>query len=146
MHIVGFDIIGSIILGITFGLITSYVMLKIKHEDIQQVVMLGMLFMCTGIALEFNISLILSNMMMGIVISNIRPHRSRSYFLSIQKVSPPIFILFFILVGARLQFAMIPLMGMIGIIYIVNRVAGKYFGAYFGAFFKAIFVVIGLKI
>ena len=133
LHIVGFDIIGSIILGLIFGLITAYVMLKIKHEDIQQVVMLGMLFLCTGFALQFHLSLILSNMLMGIAISNIRPHRSRSYFLSIQKISPPIFILFFILVGARLQFSMIPLMGMVGVIYIVNRVFGKYFGAYFGA-------------
>ena len=47
-------------------------------------------------------------------------------------VTPPIFMLFFVASGADLKLSVLPTVGLIGVIYIVLRVAGKYFGAAVG--------------
>ena len=42
-------------------------------------------------------------------------------------------ILFFVLVGARLQVGLLPQMGLIGLLYVAGRTAGKMGGAWLGA-------------
>ena len=48
-------------------------------------------------------------------------------------VTPPIFILFFVLSGAELDLSVLGVVGIIGILYILLRVAGKIFGSFLGA-------------
>jgi len=48
-------------------------------------------------------------------------------------VTPPIFIMFFVLSGAELDLSVVLLVGLIGLVYIFFRVFGKFFGAWFGA-------------
>lgn len=48
-------------------------------------------------------------------------------------VTPPIFIMFFVLSGAELQLNIILSIGIIGLIYALFRVVGKVLGAWFGA-------------
>ena len=43
-----------------------------------------------------------------------------------------LFMLFFVLSGAELNLTVLPSLGLIGVVYILTRVAGKYFGAYIG--------------
>ncbi|PKK97693.1 MAG: cation/H(+) antiporter, partial [Tenericutes bacterium HGW-Tenericutes-2] len=51
----------------------------------------------------------------------------------INYITPPIFIMFFVLSGAELNLSLLLKVGIIGIIYILSRVAGKIFGSWFGA-------------
>jgi Kef-type K+ transport system membrane component KefB len=48
-------------------------------------------------------------------------------------ITPPIFILFFVLSGAELDLSVLGVVGIIGILYILLRVAGKIFGSFLGA-------------
>lgn len=48
-------------------------------------------------------------------------------------VTPPIFIMFFVLSGAELDLSVMLIVGLIGIVYIFFRVFGKFFGAWVGA-------------
>lgn len=48
-------------------------------------------------------------------------------------ITPPIFILFFVLSGAELDIKILGVVGIIGVIYVLFRVVGKIFGAWFGA-------------
>ncbi len=48
-------------------------------------------------------------------------------------VTPPIFIMFFVLSGAELDLSVLRIVGLIGFVYIFIRVCGKIFGAWFGA-------------
>jgi hypothetical protein len=50
-----------------------------------------------------------------------------------QGVTPPLFVIFFVISGAGLDFKALSGIGVVGIIYIVVRVLGKHFGAWFGA-------------
>ncbi|MBN1354267.1 MAG: hypothetical protein JW994_06335, partial [Candidatus Omnitrophica bacterium] len=51
----------------------------------------------------------------------------------IQGITPPLYLLFFVLAGAHLNIRLLPAMGMIGILYIIGRTTGLMSGAWFGA-------------
>ena len=128
------DIGGSLVLGILLGLFFSIWMLYIRSIDARHLLTLIAIFICSGLAVQFNLSIILTSMSMGIIIANIRPHRSRSCFISLQYISTPIYMLFFVLIGARLNVTLLFTMGSIGVMYFIFRIIGKYFGAFIGAF------------
>ena len=52
------------------------------------------------------------------------------------RMTPPVFMLFFFLSGADLDISIIPQIGVIGILYILFRVLGKMAGSYLGATFS----------
>ncbi|NLB35764.1 MAG: cation:proton antiporter, partial [Clostridiales bacterium] len=49
-------------------------------------------------------------------------------------ITPPIFLMFFVISGAQLDISIIPKIGVIGLLYIIIRVAGKVAGASLGAY------------
>jgi Kef-type K+ transport system membrane component KefB len=48
-------------------------------------------------------------------------------------VTPPLFLLFFVLSGAELDLTVLRSIGLIGLIYIIGRIIGKFAGAWLGA-------------
>jgi CBS domain-containing protein len=78
--------------------------------------------------------IILATMMMGFVLTNAAPRRSKDLFKLMRSFSIPIYVLFFVLVGARLSFSTMPLwLWLIIAVYVIGRSAGKFYGAYIGA-------------
>lgn len=83
---------------------------------------------------EFEISSLLSCMMLGAIFTNITKEETIDIVMYlVDRITPPIFIMFFVLSGAELQFNVLLTVGGIGIIYILGRVIGKVSGAYLGA-------------
>src|SRR5690625_5947108 len=80
----------------------------------------------------FNVSDLLANMALGLVVTNISLEAQVMDDM-IEYITPPIYMMFFVLSGAKLQLNVITSIGLIGIIYIVFRVAGKIAGARLGA-------------
>ena len=77
--------------------------------------------------------LILSSMAMGMTLININQKRSKFVFEATASITAPIYVIFFVLVGARLQLSLMAHMGLVGVAYLVFRSAGKMLGAYIGA-------------
>lgn len=77
-------------------------------------------------------SSLLAAMVVGAVFANLSNKYEEVNGL-INFVTPPIFIMFFVLSGAELQLSVIASIGIIGVIYTLFRVFGKVFGAWFGA-------------
>ena len=71
-------------------------------------------------------------MMLGITISNLA-HNSLRAINVINRLTPPVFIIFFTLAGVELDFAVLKYAGLMGIGYVVIRSIGKVLGAYIGA-------------
>ena len=71
-------------------------------------------------------------MMMGALCVNLT-EKSAELQRRTDKITPPIFMLFFVISGAELDVAAIGSIGVVGAVYIVARVAGKMFGAWLGA-------------
>lgn len=123
---------------IVIGLIGAYLLYGVTRfvRDRERVLpfAFGVLLLTIGAALHFHVDLILSSMILGFVLINISPAESQEIFASIKKISAPIYVLFFVLVGAQLNFALFFQAG-IGILaagYILSRTFGKMIGAFLG--------------
>jgi CBS domain-containing protein len=71
---------------------------------------------------------------LGATLVNFRPRRSRNAFQLVGKFSPPIYVLFFVLVGARLRVTGVPIwIIVLAAVYVLGRSAGKITGSWLGA-------------
>lgn len=123
---------GSLLVGGLVGVSLHYVLKRIEDEGHVLILALGGLLLCVGIATAGEFSLILTAMAFGFTLINLsRSHRS--VFKKVATINPPIFLLFFVLVGARVRLDLLAKLGLIGLAYLVMRVVGKTSGAYTGA-------------
>lgn len=127
------EIFGAILLGGLIGFFLDRVLKFFKIKDDKLVVNVGAILLASGLAVYFDLSLILTNMSVGLVLTNIHSDRNEPNFDLVKAFVPPIYIIFFIFVGARMQLGLLPKMGMIGLLYVIGRTAGKWLGAFFGA-------------
>ncbi len=128
------ELFGSVAIGIFFGYIINYILHKSKLHGSSAATSFGLLLPCIGIINQFDMDVILSTMAIGITVVNKAPKRSKEIIQYIKSLSTPIYILFFVLVGARLQLNSLPswLWLIIGA-YVIFRSIGKYFGSWLGA-------------
>ncbi len=127
------EIFFSVLCGAGIGLATARLTRRLRNETDVLVLGVSVVFICSGIATTFGLSLILANMAMGLVLVNLAPFASRRAFEAMSGFTPPIYVLFFVLVGARLDLLALPAMGLVGLLYVVGRTLGKWGGAYAGA-------------
>lgn len=129
------DIFGSILIGGIFGFFLTLLAKKIENAEARILTFsLGCLFLCTGVCQIFNFDNILAAMGLGCVMVNAAPSKTKSVFSLVEKYTPPIYVLFFVLVGAKLNIWIItPFLAILAIIYILGRTVGKSIGSMIGA-------------
>jgi len=124
----------SIVLGIISGFLMSFIIRKSKKINNLLIIIFGSILIITGISISLHISLILTNVIAGLVIANTR---NESLIMNIKQQINPIIqimlVLFFFLAGAHLDLAKLPQLGVIGLIYIISRSVGLMGGASLGA-------------
>ena len=126
----------SIVIGTALAMVISVLARKMKKEGGFIILIFGFTFIGCGLSEIFHLSIILTNMVMGIVVVNTQPHYLVQKFHDRMVLFMPlIFIMFFTLAGANLHLAELPSLGMLGVLYILARSAGKIFGSSFGAMF-----------
>ena len=132
------EIVISLVIGAVLGLLLTLAMKFFKSRANRLICMIAVTFlavaMCDmfGVWFGFELSSLLTCMMVGAVFCNTRKD-AIAIFEGVDRWTPAIFMLFFILSGAELNFNLItlPVIG-ICVIYLISRSCGKYFGAYFG--------------
>jgi CBS domain-containing protein len=105
----------------------------VKDREQFLVISLGSILVTSSIATTFNFDLILCNMVLGTTLINFYPKRSRPLFELTRQIAAPVYIIFFVLIGARLQLATLASMGAVGVVYLLFRTLGKMGGAFIGA-------------
>lgn len=126
------EIGGSIGLGAIIGGILVIIINRISYtREILAVVIAGILI-TLGLATKFDLSALLCNMTVGIMVANFSSHRQKAFSV-IESISGPIYTAFFVLAGARLQIALLLKVGLVGLVYTIARMFGKISGASFGA-------------
>ena len=71
---------------------------------------------------------------LGITVANLMPRQSKGTFKLVEKFSPPIYIAFFVLAGAHMEFGKLGAWIIIMIlVYTLSRAVGKMSGCWFGA-------------
>lgn len=136
------EIIVSLVIGAVIGAILAYAERFFKSNSKRQALVVTAIFFAVAISkIKFQIgavhlafSPLLVCMMLGTVFCNICDF-SAELMEKTDKWTAPLFILFFVLSGAELEFSVFTDLAVIGIgvAYIIARSLGKYFGSRLGA-------------
>ncbi len=89
-----------------------------------------LLLTLTGFCTALDVSPLLACMVMGTVYINVGG--SKKLFKMTTRFTPPILLLFFVLSGMRLSLPALRSAGVVGIVYFLIRILGKYLGAWCG--------------
>lgn len=128
-----FEILSSLALGCSIGFVLDRILPLIQKEENRLVMDLGAILLAAGLAIFFDLSLIMVTMATGCWLANTPGNRHEKSFEAVKTFTPPIYTLFFVLVGARLKVNLLPQLGGVGLLYVLGRTTGKWSGAYLGA-------------
>lgn len=131
--------LGVLLLGGLFGLFLKLLMPKKRSKDNRLIISVSLIFAFCGICALLDVSPLLGCMSMGTVYINIT--NDEKLFKQLNYFTPPILLLFFVRSGLSFRLdALInnstavgntPLL-VIGVVYFVVRIVGKYAGAFLG--------------
>ncbi|MFQ5815137.1 MAG: cation:proton antiporter [Candidatus Hydrothermarchaeaceae archaeon] len=126
------EIFGALLLGGVIGVVFAYTT-RFTHTPRELLLLsFGTILALAGIARFLRFSYILASMALGIMAVNL-PFSNKRCFDVVNEAKPPLFVLFFVFVGARLQVGLLTKIGAIGVLYILFRTLGKGAGSWTGA-------------
>lgn len=125
------EVVVSVIIGTVMGLILSYA-IRFYKDDLRVPLIIATLLLTLGISAIFDASSLLVCMVLGAIFCNLSNEADKTMNI-IDGITPSLFMMFFVLSGAELNVYILPSIGLVGIIYVVFRIVGKYAGAYVGA-------------
>jgi Kef-type K+ transport system membrane component KefB len=126
------EILVSLGIGAVFGLLLTLGCKWFTGRGNRISLTMAIIFAAIFTAEYFDGSALLSAMMLGAMFGNLSSKTDEVNGL-LYFVTPPIFVMFFVLSGAELNISILTAVGMIGIVYVIFRVVGKIFGAWLGA-------------
>jgi Kef-type K+ transport system membrane component KefB len=127
-----FEIAFSLTLGAAFAWLLHHYSSRVVDPSDLEVFTLGIILLTVGAATSLGLSVLLACLSLGMVLVNISSE-GRRFFEVIEPLDTPLYLIFFVLAGALLEIGLLPDIGLLGLAYIVFRVAGKLIGAYLGA-------------
>ena len=130
-----YEVGGSIIVGGLTGLALGQIIRNLMSDEGRILSFsLGALFLCTGICTLLALDNILAAMSLGFAMVNFAPAKTRETFSLVEKFTPPIYVMFFVLVGAKLNIWNVnAFVAVLAILYVLCRTLGKSIGARLGA-------------
>ena len=126
------EIVGALIFGAILGVIIKFLTKWYTGRGNRLSIAVAMVFLCIGVSELLGFSALLACMAMSAVYTNIS-EVSEEVFKQVDRITPPIYLLFFFISGAELDITILPTVGAIGALYVIFRVIGKVMGASFGA-------------
>ena len=132
---IAYDILGSVVLGLGFGFILNLILKNIMNNEGRVLgFSIGTLFLCTGLCNALGLDNILSAMFVGFFMTNFAHKKTNAMFKLVDKFTPPIYVLFFVTVGAKLNiWILTPFIAIIAVLYVSGRTIGKTIGSRLGA-------------
>ncbi len=123
------------LLALAAGALAGFLLHKLIGENRSSqhrlVLVTALLLSITGFCTALDISPLLACMVMGAVYINVSGNKK--VFKQVNGFTPPIQLLFFVLSGMRMDLAALKAAGLIGVVYFLVRIIGKYAGAWLGA-------------
>jgi len=124
----------AVVMGAGIGFLLYRIIRSFSEEDKILAFSIGAILLLIGLAIFLGVDIILAAMSMGFFITNFAPRRSKETFHLVERFTPPVFILFFVMVGAKLDIKGLSSVTMVlAVIYLFSRIAGKSIGAVLGA-------------
>jgi Kef-type K+ transport system membrane component KefB len=127
------NILGAIALGGLIGMVLSYATKKAQlSSDHLFVICIIAAILCWGLAETVKVSAILTCMILGATVINFNVHIGNRSNELIDTIMTPIFILFFAVIGMKIDFSQFGALWAIAIVYCLGRSAGKLIGSSIG--------------
>jgi Kef-type K+ transport system membrane component KefB/CBS domain-containing protein len=129
-----YEIGGSVVVGVISGILLSKLLIRYTEQERILDFTLGAVLFILGFAVVLKIDMIMTSMIMGTILANKVPKKSATVFSSIETFAPPIYILFFVFVGAKFNISLVSIpIAVFIVIFLIGRTVGKMLGANFGA-------------
>ena len=123
--------LASLVVGAAMGLLLSLIITPRRSLDHRLTLAAAFLMGLAGLCAYFDVSPLLGAMAMGAVYAN--RSSDDQLFTQLNRFTPPVMMLFFVLSGMRMDLSALGSAGVIGITYFFVRIVGKMLGAYLGA-------------
>jgi len=122
------------------GFTGGYFLGKLIKEHLEEqtfVFSLGIIILILGLSLSLKVDMLMAATIMGATLINLAPKKSETVFNLISKFAPPVYVLFFVFVGAKIKVKSLSLiiLGLIGL-FILARFLGKSLGSILGSKFS----------
>ena len=129
-----YELGGGAAVGITAALVLNFILRRVRDHDNALPFIIGALALITGLSNWLGVDIILAAMVLGATLANLAPRRSNPAFKIVERFAPPLYVLFFVVAGARLHIGGLSAwMWALTLPYIIGRSAGKMLGANLGA-------------
>ena len=126
------EIVLSLAIGAALGLIVVFAEKLFKSRANRLTIIIICVFTGVAISSWLNLSSLLLCMAIAAIYCNADHHTER-VMETYDKWTHPLYVLFFVVSGAQLDFTMIAAAGLVGALYLIARSTGKYVGAGIGA-------------
>lgn len=126
------ELIGSVMVGVVVGIALGYFVKYARGGDELVVIVVGSVLLAAGLGSRMHVSPIISCLVLGVTLSNL-VMGSRKLFSSVDRFSPPVYVLLFALAGVGCSFRSLAASITFFALYVLARVAGKAAGASFAA-------------
>jgi len=125
------DIFFSFIIGILGGIAIHFSTAKKRNMNEIKIITLGILFITTSISISLELSPLIANMTVGMLLVNLSKKNVRILF-ALQPLTAPLYAIFFAIAGTELSLEIFKDKSVIlaGFLFIILRALGKYFGIY----------------
>ena len=123
--------VAAILVGGALAFVLKWLMQRVTSDYNRLLLVVIMLMGLAGACAAVDVSPLLACMVFGAMHANLS--RKQTLFKKVDRFTPPVLTLFFVLSGMRLNVPMLASVGAIGVAYFVARIAGKCLGARVGA-------------
>ncbi len=129
-----FEIVGSVVVGLVAGFVLNWILKRTDEPERVLIFCISAALLIIGVALTHELDVIIATMTLGVVLVNVGTRKVVASFELVHRFAAPLYVLFFVLVGARLRIADFSLhVVLLALAYIVGSVIGKTSGAWLGA-------------
>jgi Kef-type K+ transport system membrane component KefB len=121
------QMVGSVALGFLIGVLLSAWASRVTEHGETLILMGGSVLLCVGFSQWLELSPLIASLAVGATMVNLSG-RSRGLFDALSRTDPPLYAIFFVIAGADLNLALLPSLGILGVIYVFGRSIGKFVG------------------
>jgi CBS domain-containing protein len=114
-----------------------WIIARVRDDEKTLVFTVGTIVLAIGLARHLHMDVILSAMALGVTLINTAPRRSLRSFDLVRRFSPPVYVLFFVIIGARLKISNLSSqVWLLVAAYVMGSIVGKTTGSYWGAVYS----------
>ena len=129
-----YEIAGSLAVGVGAGFGLNWILNRTEEPERVLIFSISSALLIIGFAITKELDVIIASMALGVTLTNLGSKRVLSSFDLVHRFAAPVYVLFFVIVGARLNISnMGPQVGLLVAVYVIGSVVGKTSGAWWGA-------------